>query len=65
MKELLDLRSMQGQTKGLYFIQTLLCILQKHNMEPSKLLDTVTDGVASVVSSEHNIEAHAWVTSPE
>jgi hypothetical protein len=42
---------MQGQTEGSYFIQALLCNLQKHNLELSKLVGIFTDGALSIVSS--------------
>jgi hypothetical protein len=42
-EELVGLHSMQGQTKGSDFIQTLLCGLQERNLELSKLVDIFTD----------------------
>lgn len=53
--ELVDIHPMQGQTKGSDFIQALLCSLQKQNLEPSKLVGIVTDGVPSMPGSENDL----------
>jgi hypothetical protein len=50
--ELVDLHSMQDQTEGSHFIQALLCNLQKHDLELSKLPDIVTDGAPSMIGSK-------------
>jgi hypothetical protein len=47
-EEFVDLHSMQGY-KGMNLIQAVLCSLQKHNLELSKLMGLFTDGVFSVI----------------
>jgi hypothetical protein len=47
-EELVDLRSMQGQTKGSDFIQACQCSLQKPDLELPELVVVVTDGAPSV-----------------
>jgi hypothetical protein len=49
------LHSMQGQTKGLDFIQALLCSLPKHNLEQSKLVGIITDGAPFMIDSKNCI----------
>jgi hypothetical protein len=49
------LHSMQGHTKGLDFIQALLCSLQKHNFELSKFVGTVTDATPFMIGSNNGM----------
>jgi hypothetical protein len=48
-EELVGIHSMQGLTNGSDFIQALLCSLQKHNLELSKLVGIITDGAPSAL----------------
>jgi hypothetical protein len=47
-EELVDLHSMQGQTKKLDFIQSLLCSRQKHEFELFEPVGSVTDATPSM-----------------
>jgi hypothetical protein len=47
--ELVDFQSVQGQANGLDFSQALLCNLQKHNLELSKLMGMVSDSAPSLI----------------
>jgi hypothetical protein len=50
--DVVDLHSVQDQTKRSDFIQALLCSLQKHKLEQSKLEVIVTDGAPSMIDSK-------------
>jgi hypothetical protein len=47
-----ELQSMQAQTKGSDFFQTLVCSLHKHHSELSKLEGIATDRTPSMISSK-------------
>jgi hypothetical protein len=67
-EEVVAIQSMQGQTKGLDFLQTLLCNLQKHNLYLSKVLDMFADGVLSLIYSKNSMVSllyKVWIRSPE
>jgi len=46
---------MQGQTVGLNFIQEFLYSFQKHNLELSRLVVIVTDGVTGSKNGIHDL----------
>jgi len=54
-EELVDLHSMQGQTKGSVFTQALLCSLQKHNSKLSKLVSIGTDYVPFIIGPKNGM----------
>lgn len=54
-EELVDLYSIQGQTKESDFIQALLYGLMKHNLEPCQLVGTVTNGASSMIGTNNAI----------
>jgi hypothetical protein len=51
-EELVDHHSIQGQATGSYSVQAFLCSVQKHHLEPSKLVGTVTDDAPFMTGSK-------------